>query len=40
MMRMMARLWVGVNVQGEVGSEQVATVERDNLPSKKPWVKR
>lgn len=40
MMRRTARLWVGVNVQGEVGSEQVATVERDNLLSKKPRVKR
>lgn len=40
MTRMMARLCVGVNVQGEIESEQVATVERDNLLSKKPRVKR
>jgi hypothetical protein len=40
MMRIMAGLWVGVNVQGEAGLEQVATVERDNLLSKKPRVKR
>jgi hypothetical protein len=41
MMRRMARLWVGFNVQGgAVGSEQDETVERDSLLSKKPRVKR
>ena len=40
MTRMMARVWVGDNVQGKDESEQVATVERDNLLSKKPRVKR
>ena len=40
MTRIMARLWVGVNVQGVDGSLQVATVERDNLLSRNPRVKR
>ena len=39
MMRRTARLWVGGSVQGEV-SEQDAVVERDNLLSKRPEVKR
>ena len=39
MMRRTARLWVGGNVHGDVGSAQDATVERDNLLSKKPCVK-
>ena len=40
MMRRTARLWVGGNVHGDAGSSQEATVERDNLLSKKPRVKR
>lgn len=40
MMRRTARLWVGGSVQGKVVSEQDAVVERDNLLSKKPRVKR
>ena len=39
-MRKTARLWVGFNAQGSAGSEQEATVKRDSMPSKKPWVKR
>jgi hypothetical protein len=38
--RRTARLWAGGSVQGDVESEQDATVERDNLLRKTPCVKR
>src|SRR5216683_8125523 len=40
MRRRTAGLWVGGSVQGDVDSEQDATVERDNLLRKKARVKR
>jgi len=33
MMRRTARLWVGGNVHGDVGSAHDVTIERDNLLS-------
>jgi hypothetical protein len=39
----MAHLWVGFNAQatqGSVGSEEGATVKRDNLPSKKDKIEK
>jgi len=33
MMRRTARLWVGGNVHGDVGSAQDTTIERDSLLS-------